>query len=63
MVSDLKSFVHKGCQIAAQKKFFSSSVKFALLAGFFGIEATIRIDREILFLLYAAFKKRPNEHR
>ena len=33
MVSDLKTFAHKGCKIAAQKK-VSFSANFALLAGF-----------------------------
>ena len=34
MVSDLNTFSHKGCKIAAQKKFVFSA-NFALLAGFF----------------------------
>ena len=54
MVSDLKTFAHKGCRIAAQKK-VSFSANFALLAGFFGIGATIRIGREIQCLPYAGF--------
>ena len=54
MVSDLKTFAHTGCKIAAQ--FFSSSflANFALLAGFsICIVGTIRIGREILCLPYA----------
>ena len=54
MVSDLKTFAYKGCKIAAQKKSFFSA-NFALLAGFFGIGATIRIGREMLRLPYAGF--------
>ena len=34
-----KTFAHKGSKISAQKKSFSA--KFALMAGFFGIGATI----------------------
>ena len=34
MVSDLKTSAHKGCKIAAQKKFFFPA-NFAFLAGFF----------------------------
>ena len=34
MVSDLNTFAHKGCKIAAQKKVWFST-NFALLAGFF----------------------------
>ena len=34
MVSDLKTFAHKGCKIAAQF-FFVFSANFDLLAGFF----------------------------
>ena len=34
MVSDLNTFAHKGCKIAAQQK-VSFSANFALLAGFF----------------------------
>ena len=41
MVSDLKTFAHKGCKIAAQNR------------NFFCIGATIRIGREILCLPYA----------
>ena len=41
-------------KIAAQKK-VCFSANFALLAGFFGIGATIRIGREILCLPYAGF--------
>ena len=54
MVSHLKTFAHKGCKIATQKK-ISFLANFALLAGFFGIGATIRIDREILCLPYVGF--------
>ena len=54
MISDLKTFAYKGCQIAAKKK-GSFSANFALLAGFFGIGATIRIGREMLRLPYAGF--------
>ena len=51
MVSDLKTFAHKECKIAATNltsSFFFTN--FALLAGFFDIGATIRIGREILCL-------------
>ena len=51
MVSDLKTFAHKGCKIAAQKK-VSFSANFALLAG---IGANICIGREMLCLPYAGF--------
>ena len=54
MISDCKTFAHKGCKIATQKK-KCFSANFALLAGFFGIGATIRIGREILCLPYAGF--------
>ena len=54
MVSDLKTFAYKGCKIAAQKK-VSFLANFALLAGFFGIGATIRIGREMLCRPYAGF--------
>ena len=54
MVSDLKTFAHNGCKIAAQEKVFFLT-NFALLACFFGIGATIRIGRETLCLLYAGF--------
>ena len=37
----LNTFAPKGCKIAAQKKCFFLA-NFALLAGFFGIGATIR---------------------
>ena len=54
MVSDCKTFAHKGCKIAAQKiTFFSAN--FALIAGFFGIGATIRIDQEMLCFPHAEF--------
>ena len=55
MVSDLKTFVHKGWKVTAPKTMFILA-KFALLAGFFfGIGATIRIGQEMLCLLYAGF--------
>ena len=54
MVSDLNTFAHEGCKIAAQKK-ISFSANFALLAGFFGIGATIRTGREMFCLPYAGF--------
>ena len=54
MVSELNIFAYKGCTIAALKKFVFS-LNFALLAGFFGIGATIRIGREMLCLPYAGF--------
>ena len=54
MVSDLKTFAHRGCKIAAKKK-VCFLVNFALLAGFFCIIATIRIGREMLCLPYAGF--------
>ena len=42
MVSDMKTFAYKGCEIAAhKKKFFLANLAF--LVGFFGIGATIRI--------------------
>ena len=53
MVSDLKTVAYKGFKIAAQKK--KNPANFALLAGFFGIGATIRISREMLCLPYAGF--------
>ena len=55
MVSDLKMFAHKECKIAGAKKKFFFSANFALLAGFFGNGATIRIGREIVCLPYAGF--------
>ena len=55
MVSDLKTFAHKGGKIAAQKKFVLFLANFALLAGFFGISATIGIGQEMLCLPYAEF--------
>ena len=62
MVSDLKTFAHKGCKIAVQKKLVFAA-NFALLAGFFGIlgppycgiGTTIRIGREMLCLPHAVF--------
>ena len=49
----------KGVKLPLKKSQFYC--KFSLLAGFFGIGATIRIGREILFLLYTGFLKRnPN---
>ena len=54
MVSYLKTFTHKGCKIAAEKK-KRKMASFALLAGFFGISATIRIGQEMLCLMYAVF--------
>ena len=54
MVSDLKAFAYSQLPIAAQKKLFLSA-SFALLAGFLGINATIRIGWEILGLPYAGF--------
>ena len=54
MVSDFKIFAHKGCKIAAQKK-VCFSANFALLAGLFGIGATIRIGQEMLCLPYMGF--------
>ena len=53
VVLDCKSFSHKGCKIAPQKKFFSSSADLAL--DLFGIGATIRVGREMLCLPYARF--------
>ena len=55
VVSDLKTFAYKGCKIAAPKK-----VCFLANFGyqdFFGINATIRIGREMLCLPYAGFSK------
>ena len=46
MFLDLKTFSHKGCKIATHFFFFSAN---------FGIGATIRIGREVLFLPYAGF--------
>ena len=54
----MKTFAHKGCKIAAQKKvvfFFLFSANFALLAEFFGVGATNRIDKEMLCLPFARF--------
>ena len=54
VVSDLKTLAYKECKIAACKK-FNFSANFALLAGFFGIGATIRIGREMVCLPCAGF--------
>ena len=49
----MKTFAYKGFKIVAQQKKVCFSTNFALLAGFFGIGATIRISREMLCLPYA----------
>ena len=49
VVSDLKTFAYKGCKIVVQKKLFFLT-NFALITGFFGIDATIRIGREMFCL-------------
>ena len=49
-----ETFAHKGYKIAAQF-FLVLLANFALLAGFFGIAATMRIAQEILCFLYAGF--------
>ena len=55
MVSDLKTFAHKGCKIAAPKK-PGFCGEFCLTSRIFvGIGATIRIGREMLCLPYAGF--------
>ena len=54
MVSDLKTFAHKGGKIAGQKKFVFRRI-LPYLQDFFGIRATIRIGREMLCLPYAGF--------
>ena len=54
VVSHCKTFGHKGCKIASQRK-NSFLANFALLARFFGIGATIRIGREMLCLPYAGY--------
>ena len=54
MVSDLKTFAHKWCKIGAEKNCISLA-NFALLAGFFGISATICIGQEMLCLPYEGF--------
>ena len=62
MVSDLKTFAHKWCKNAAQKKFFFWGGMGQILhyyQDFFGISATIRIGLEMLFLLHATFSKHP----
>ena len=51
MVSDLNTFAQKGVKSRAKKDSFSAN--FALLARFFGINATIRT--EMLCLPYAGF--------
>ena len=61
MVSDLKTFSHKECKIAAQKNKVFIFLNFSLLAGCFGIGATIRIGREMLCLPYVGLSSnRPN---
>ena len=54
MVSDCKTFAHKGCKIAAQQNicFFEN---FPLLTVFFVIGATKHIGLEIICLPYAGF--------
>ena len=54
VVSDLKTFAYKGCKIDANFFLFFLA-NFVLLAGFFGIGATIRIGQEMLCLMYAVF--------
>ena len=54
MVSDLNTFAHKGCQIAAQKKVDFWQI-LPYYQDFFGIGATIRIGWEMLCLPYAGF--------
>ena len=44
----------KGVKLPRKKKLVFAAI-FALLAGFFGIGATIRIGREMLCLPYAGF--------
>ena len=51
-----KTFAYKGCKITAQFFFFFSA-NFALLAGFFGIGATIHIGGEMLHIPYEGFLK------
>ena len=58
MVSDGKTFAHKGCKIAAHQKFVFLA-NFALLPGFFWYGVTIRIDREMFCLTYAGFFSHP----
>ena len=48
----MKTFAHKGCKIAAQKKNLQI---LPCYQDFCGIGATIRIGREILCLPYAGF--------
>ena len=48
-----ESFANKECKIAAQEE--KKIENFAILAGFFGIGATIRIGREMRCLPYAGF--------
>ena len=55
VVSDLKTFTYKGCKMAQQKKSFLANFALLTLTGFFGIGATIRINREMLCLPYAGF--------
>ena len=54
MVSDLKTVAHKGYKIAAHKKNFLGQI-LPYKQDFFGIGATIRIDKEILCFAYAEF--------
>ena len=56
MVFDLNTFAHKGCKIAAQKKFNFRWI-LPYYQDLFGIGATIRIGREMLGLPYAGFLK------
>ena len=49
MVSDLKTFVHKGCQIAAQKKGFFQ-VSFALLSWDFFVSLLLSASVERFFV-------------
>ena len=49
MVSDLKTFAHKVCKIAAQKK-VCFSANFALLAGFFLVSVLLSASVERFFV-------------
>ena len=51
-----KTLAYKGCKITVEKKLVFSA-NFALVAGFFGIGAIIRIGQKMLCLPYAGFLK------
>ena len=58
MVSDGKTFAHKGCKIAAHQKFVFWRI-LPYYQDFFGIGASICIDREMFCLTYSGFLNHP----